>query len=191
MANQSTHAGERKKEKKKGSLSLRLQGHIWVVLRSGIRSRGILIQTVQSHRPFLCCFLCSIPKMFERFESVCISMSHHVLSSPLGFVHLLVSRTNHPCKHPYWNTFAVYYRRFVISPGYEKEPNVLAGLALTQVLQGFHLPREFLVSGNMVCWLTLELGENVPGGRCWSPSRGCICCLQRRDTTPTIISLSF
>lgn len=60
--------------------------------------------------------------------------------------------------------------------------HVLADLSLAQVLLGFHLLREFLVSGNMACWLMLELGEKGSwregawvraGGLCMlSPTKG-------------------
>lgn len=43
--------------------------------------------------------------------------------------------------------------------------HVLDSLFLVQVLLGFLLLREFLVSGNKACWLMLELGENIPVGK--------------------------
>lgn len=50
--------------------------------------------------------------------------------------------------------------------------HVLAVSLLVQVLLGFLLLREFLVSGNQACWLMLELGENVPGRKVLESNQG-------------------
>lgn len=50
--------------------------------------------------------------------------------------------------------------------------HVLAGFLIVQVLLGFLLLREFLVSGNRACWLMLELGENVLGKKVLESNQG-------------------